>query len=56
MSPRRDAADDPGAATNRTPAKLTAPLPTLAAARDRIRALRAGGSKVAMTVLVRGGT
>jgi len=32
------------------------PLPSLAAARDRIRALRAGGEKSAMTVLVRGGT
>jgi hypothetical protein len=32
------------------------PLPSLAAARDRMRALRAGGAKGAMTVLVRAGT
>jgi hypothetical protein len=35
---------------------LDKPLPSLAAARDRIRALRAGGDKSAMTVLARGGT
>jgi hypothetical protein len=32
------------------------PLPSLTAARDRIRALRASGAKGAMTVLVRAGT
>jgi parallel beta-helix repeat protein len=32
------------------------PLPTLAAARDKIRELRRAGAKGAMTVLVRGGT
>jgi parallel beta-helix repeat protein len=36
--------------------KIDAPLPSLAAARDKIRELRQSGDKSAMTVKVRGGT
>jgi hypothetical protein len=37
-------------------AQTDGPLPTLTAARDRIRALHAAGNKAAVTVLIRGGT
>jgi hypothetical protein len=38
------------------PQQTDGPLPSLVAARDRVRALRAAGDKEPMTVLVRGGT